>query len=76
MDAVEALKAPINVLDDSLKNRAYLLGNDFTIADLNVASVVGLATLIKLDISATPTAQKWLQKCQSRPANQKASSMK
>jgi glutathione S-transferase len=76
LDAIEALKAPLKVLDDSLKGREYLLGNDFTIADLNVASVLGLATLIKLDMSATPTAQKWLQKCQSRPANQKVSSMK
>ena len=37
--AVEALKAPLNALDESLKGKEYLLGKNFTIADLNVAAV-------------------------------------
>jgi glutathione S-transferase len=74
--AVEDLKKPLKVLDDHLHNREYLLGKEFTIADLNVASVLSLAMFVQLDLSATPTAQKWLQKCLGRPANQKAASMK
>jgi glutathione S-transferase len=74
--AIDSLKAPLKVLDDALKNRAYLLGSDFTIADLNVASVLSLAVLIKLDMAATPAVGKWLQTCLGRPANQKARSMK
>ncbi len=35
--AVEALKAPLGVLEESLKGKEYLLGKNFTIADLNVA---------------------------------------
>jgi glutathione S-transferase len=74
--AVEDIKAPLKVLDAHLHNREYLLGKEFTIADLNAASVLGLANFVQLDLSPTPATQKWLQKCLSRPANQKASSMK
>ncbi len=74
--AVEDLKKPLKILDAHLHNREYLLGKEFTIADLNVASVLSLAVLVQLDLSATPNAQKWLQKCMERPANQKAIRMK
>lgn len=69
--AADALKAPLKVLDDQLKGRDYLLGKDFTIADLNVAAVLSFALLVKLDMSATPAAQAWLQKCLGRDANKK-----
>jgi len=74
--AVDALKAPMKVLDDSLKGREYLLGNTFTIADLNAASVLSWAPMMRLDLSATPTAAAWLQKCLSREANVKVRQMK
>jgi glutathione S-transferase len=69
--ATEELKAPLKVLDDQLKGREYLLGKDFTIADLNVAAVLSFALLVKLDMSATPGTQAWLQKCLGRDANQR-----
>ena len=74
--SIDKLKTPLKVLDDHLHQSEYLLGKEFTIADLNVASVMSLAPLIQLDLSATPMAQKWLQKCLGRPANQKAVAMK
>src|SRR5271155_2213369 len=70
--AIDALKAPLAALDGSLQGKDYLLGNSFTIADLNVASVLSWAIPAKLDVSATPAAQAWLQKCLSRDANKKA----
>jgi len=73
--AVESLKAPLKVLDDQLKRNEYLLGKDFTIADLNVAAVLSFALLVKLDMSATPAAQAWLQKCLGREANKKVRSL-
>ena len=69
--AEESLKAPLKVLDDQLKKSPYLLGNDFTIADLNVAAVLSFAQLAKVDMSATPAMQAWLQKCLGREANQR-----
>jgi glutathione S-transferase len=74
--AVEKLKAPFKVLNDHLQKSEYLLGREFTIADLNVASVMSIAQYIQLDLSKTPAAQKWLQKCLERPANQRARAMK
>ena len=73
---IETLKTPFKVLDDHLQKSEYLLGQDFTIADLNVASVMSIVRYLQLDLSPTPTAQKWLQKCVERPANQRVSAMK
>lgn len=70
-EAIHALKAPLGVLDAALKGREYLLGGNFTIADLNVASVLTFAMYVKFDFSGTPTLQAWLQKCLGREANKK-----
>ena len=74
--AVEALKAPLNALEGALKGKEYLLGNNFTIADLNVASVLSWAPMMKLDLSSTPTVQAWLNKCLGREANKKVRTLK
>jgi glutathione S-transferase len=64
------------VLDEHLHKSEYLLGQEFTIADLNVASVLSIARFIQLDLSSIPTAQQWLQRCLERPANQRVGAMK
>ena len=74
--AVDSLKMPLKVLDDALKGREYLLGNKFTIADLNVAAVMSWAMMVRLDLSATPGTQAWLQKCLGREANAKVRTLK
>jgi len=74
--ALEGLKAPLKVLDDALKGRDYLLGSDFTVADLNVAAVLSFAMLAKVDFSAVPTAQAWLTKCLGREANTRVRALK
>jgi len=71
--AVEALKGPLKALDQSLQGKDYLLGKTFTVADLNVASVMSWAAMMRLDMSATPA---WLQKCLGREANQKVRALK
>jgi glutathione S-transferase len=70
-DAVAAMEGPLKVLDGALKGREYLLGKDFTIADLNLAGIMSFAVLAKLDLSGTPAAGGWIQKCLARPAFQK-----
>jgi len=66
--ALEALEKPLSILDQHLSNRDYLVGNDFTVADLNVASVVSWASAAKLDLATKPNLQQWLKRCISRPA--------
>ncbi|MGB9381179.1 glutathione S-transferase family protein [Candidatus Binatus sp.] len=74
--AVEALKAPLNALEEALKGKEYLLGKTFTIADLNVAAVMSWIPMMKLDLSSTPNVEAWLQKCLGREANKKVRGLK
>lgn len=74
--ALEALKNPLKVLDEAVKGHEYLLGNDFTIADLNVAAVLSFAMLAKVDFGPTPAASAWLNKCLGREANQRVRALK
>ena len=52
--AVAAMQGPLKVLDDALKGRDHLLGKDFTIADLNLSSIMSFAMFAKLDMTAAP----------------------
>jgi len=65
--ALETLEKPLTYLNDHLANRDYLLGKEFTLADLNVASVMSWVFAAKLDLSNKPNAQQWLSRCMARP---------
>jgi len=65
-EALKVLSRPFKVLDDALADRPYLLGNDFTIADLNVAAVV--SRTIEMEMPTTPRLAAWLKRCLERPA--------
>lgn len=67
-DAKAALQKPLAVLDDTLDGKPYLLGDSFTIADLNLASVMGWAKLVKLDMTGHADVANWLDRCLARPA--------
>lgn len=55
-------------LDASLQAMQYLVGNRFTVADLNVASVLGLAPMTGVDVSAYANLEAWLGRTQARPS--------
>jgi len=74
--AVEALKAPLNALEGALNGKEYLLGKNFSIADLNVAAVMSWIPMMKLDLSAWPNVNAWLQKCLGREASKKVRGLK
>src|SRR5262249_38513019 len=65
-EALKGLAGPFKVLDGALADRAYLLGDEFCVADLNVAAVISRA--IEMDLSATPRIGDWLRRCLERPA--------
>ena len=67
-DARNALPKPFAVLDGALKDREYLLGNSFTVADLNLAAICSWAKPIKFDFGPFPNVGAWLDLCLSRPA--------
>ncbi len=69
-DAEERLKRPLKVLDDQLARRSWLVGDHFTIADLNVASALGSAGMAGVALSDFTHVVEWLGRCTSRPAAQ------
>ena len=64
----EALARPLKVLNNHLAGRAWLVGTQFSTADLNVASVLSWAYPAKLDFSRYPRVAEWLGRCTARPA--------
>ena len=73
-EALKVLAAPFKVLDAAVAEQKYLLGNDFTVADLNVAAVVSRA--IDMDLSAVSNLKAWLTRCLERPAAREALALK
>ena len=73
-EALKVIAGPFKVLDNTLADRPYLLGREFTVADLNVAAVISRA--IDMDLSATPRLQAWLARCLERPAAREALKLK
>ena len=67
-DAAVRFQQPLRVVDAALAGREYLLGSAFSVADLNVASVLTWAPLAGLDLSSAPNASAWLGRCTGRPA--------
>jgi glutathione S-transferase len=67
-DAAERFKQPLSVLEGALAGKQYLLGNGnaFSVADLNVASVISWAPLAGLELSKN--VQGWVGRCTARPA--------
>jgi glutathione S-transferase len=62
----------LTVLDGVLARSPYLVGDRFTVADLNVAAIVSGAKAAGLDLSAVPHAGRWLSQCLRRPAQREA----
>jgi glutathione S-transferase len=73
-EALKVIEAPFRVLDGALAGHSYLLGNDFTVADLNVAAVISRA--IDMDLTATPRLGDWLRRCLERPAARDARALR
>jgi glutathione S-transferase len=65
---IQALDRPLRVLDAHLSDRNWLISDHFTVADLNVASVLSWMHLAKFDLTPHPKAADWLTRCLSRPA--------
>lgn len=64
--AEKGLARPLQVLDDALAGSSYLLGDEFTIADLNLAAVMDLFSMIAFDTTPWPNVNRWLTACQGR----------
>lgn len=73
-EALQVIEKPFRVLDAAVSRAPYLIGSDFTVADLNVAAVISRA--VEMDLSAVPHLKAWLTRCLDRPAARRALALK
>ena len=66
--AIGKLARPLKVLDAHLAQRPHLLGERFTVADLNVATVMDLAPQCGISLQDWPRVDEWHRRCLARPA--------
>ena len=78
--AVGALRPPLAVLEKELAGdgspRAYLLGDRFTVADLNVAAVLAWVRAGPELLEEFPTSGAWLDLCLGREAYRRIEAMR
>jgi glutathione S-transferase len=67
VQAIENLQKPFKVLNDYLAGRQFLVGEKFTVADLNVAAILNWTKGGKVDLAAHPNLNAWLNACTGRP---------
>jgi glutathione S-transferase len=66
--AEKTLAQPLGVLEGVLGRTPCVLGEQFTVADLNVASILAWARPAQIDMSTFPKVAEWLRICAERPA--------
>ena len=62
------LKKPLGVLNDALTGHDYLVGNSFTVADLNVAGILVWGKMGRPNLLDHPAVTRWFDACLARPA--------
>ncbi len=73
---LEKLPGLFNILDGALAKSKYLAGDNFTLADLNTASVATIAPLLGFNLSAYKHIDGWLKAISDRKAFQKYSELR
>ena len=66
--AIGKLDRPFRVMDAHLATRSYIMGGRFTVADLNIATVMDLAPQCGIALDSWPHLNAWHQRCLARPA--------
>ncbi len=66
--ALNDLVRPMKVLDVHLEGQDHLLGDKFSTADLNLASIFTLGQVARYDMMEYPNVADWANRCLDRPA--------
>jgi glutathione S-transferase len=66
--ATDEASKVLKILDNQLEGKEFILGNRFTLADINVASCVLVADFAKYDYSAYKNVSNWIAKLNKRPS--------
>jgi len=65
---MEGVKPYLELLEGELAGKAYLCGDDFTVADLCVGAVGEYLSRVDYDLTAYPNTQAWLSRVLGRSA--------
>jgi len=68
--AMSELNEKVRILDNSLHNRDYILGDSYSIVDTHLWATVRWLTYMGLDLATFPTLEAWKKKIEQRPAIQ------
>jgi len=63
----EKAKRGLKLLEDSLDGKAYLCGDDLTIADIFGGQIISLGEILRVDFSSYPKLQRWMGKMKAMP---------
>ncbi|RFB97429.1 glutathione S-transferase [Rhizobium leguminosarum bv. trifolii] len=66
--ACQALRRPLAALESQLTGRQWIVGDRFTVADLNIAEVLRYGQSEDALFDAHPNVKAWIERCQSRAA--------
>lgn len=69
---VQALEPYLEILDKHLEGKQYILGDQFSVADINTSITLSYGKYSALDFSKTPHIAAWLDRILARPAYLKA----
>lgn len=68
--AIADLDSLLGLLDAHLTRQPWMVGDQYSLADLVVASVVGYTAFLGAPVAAHPKVQAWLSTIKARPAMQ------
>jgi glutathione S-transferase len=66
--ARDTLALRLNIVAETLGKNDYLMGNQFTVADAYLFTVLGWARHVRFDLTPWPVLQPYLQRIAARPA--------
>jgi len=72
--AWDEIAPALDVLEIALTRSRWLAGNEFTVADLNVAGA--MVRSLSFDLARWPHVHEWLHRCWDRPAGKRVLAMR
>ncbi|OWW21111.1 glutathione transferase GstA [Noviherbaspirillum denitrificans] len=70
--ARNTISTRLNIVDKQLQGRDYLTGNQFSVADAYLFTVLNWARPMKFDLGQWPAVETYMQRVAARPAVQEA----
>jgi glutathione S-transferase len=58
----------LRILDGALAGRQFILGDQFSLADCGIMTMVAFVGRLGVDLSVYPNVSGWTGRCMSRPA--------